>query len=84
MRALRQPARLLLVGPLATLLPSQSGMAQDCGQTSVGPVPLTDLGWTYMLQANRQPGETWTFQSWHRSGGGNPATFSEAVRVTFE
>ena len=31
-----------------------------------------------------QPGESWTFQYWHRMPMGMPATFSEALRVTFE
>lgn len=32
---------------------------------------------------NIDPGATWNFQYWHRSPGGQPATFSEAVSVTF-
>lgn len=28
-------------------------------------------------------GETWSFQFWHRQGGGQPSTFSSALTVTF-
>jgi len=33
---------------------------------------------------NIQPGETWYFQYWHRQPMGQPSTFSEAARVSFE
>ena len=29
------------------------------------------------------PGETWSFQYWHRQPMGQPTTFSQAIRVTF-
>lgn len=30
------------------------------------------------------PGTTWSFQFWHRQPGGQPSTFSEALRATFQ
>ena len=33
---------------------------------------------------NLSPGSTWNFQYWHRQPMGQPATFSDAISVTFQ
>ena len=61
---------------------------KDVGQIGTDGIFVTDV-----VNANSNPcqgavvitvGSTWNFQYWHRQPMGQPATFSEAISVTFQ
>ena len=74
----------------ATLIPAGLGplVRKDVGQTDVLGQFSTDIQNAVSTPCpgavNIAPGATWNFQYWHRQPMGAPATFSEAIAVTFQ